>query len=243
MSGPRYSIIPRRFFEDPRPALSHTKVIGVLGTHSNETGWCRLKQRTISDSSTLARETVNRAIADLIEWGYVEKKDVKGRSSAYRVLMDASGPIPKDLPELEITCEAQITPPCDGTDHTGCDARDHTGCDVGSHNKNDPSLTINTKRSAAPTPAGSSEAGSMGLEVKKGSPAFRPEFILTVMDGAKWEAWIQHLRLQSDGLADKAQSAGSIAVTTKWPAAGSELLRVIGGGLTSKSRAMSGEDV
>ncbi len=230
MSGPRYSIIPQRFFKDARPHLSHTKVIGVLGTHSNETGWCRLKQRSISDSSALARETVNRAIADLIEWGYVEKRDVKGRSSAYRLLMDSSASIPDDLPELDITCDPQITPPCDVRDHKGCDLPGHKGCDVRSHNKNDPSLTINTKRSA-------SEASNLDLKAKGAKPA-----LVVERSDSQFAAWMAELRNRGlFDLAERHEAAGEITVTSRWPSTTSEVLsnpKPVT--LSERSKAMTG---
>jgi hypothetical protein len=59
-----------------------------------------LKQITIGKAVSLTRETVNRKLKDLVEWGYVEKQEVTGRALWYRVIMDRGAP--PDLSQQEI---------------------------------------------------------------------------------------------------------------------------------------------
>lgn len=98
--APRLSIIPGRFVEDPRPDLNHYKVLNALGRHTDEDGWCRIKQAGLGQSIGLSRECVCRKVGDLTEWGYVEKhdEDGSGRAIWYRVLLDSPGrpPTPRD---------------------------------------------------------------------------------------------------------------------------------------------------
>lgn len=148
MAGPRYSIIPASFFDDDRPGKAHYRVMGTLGRHTNETGWCRLRQATIAGEAGIARETVNRALSDLIEWGYVEKHATSGQSNAYRVIMDSREEPPEKGCDVDLTCEPEITGGCDAVRHKGCDVGDHRRCDVLRHNKNDLTLTTPNKRKA-----------------------------------------------------------------------------------------------
>lgn len=119
--APRYSIIPGRFVEDARPDVNHFRVLTKIGTHTDEEGWCKLKQITIANAIDCTRETVNRKLKDLVEWGYVEKDDTDGtgRAIKYRVLIDA--PVSRGS-QVEPTCEEQITPGVRAEDHSRCDA-------------------------------------------------------------------------------------------------------------------------
>jgi hypothetical protein len=97
MSGPRYSIIPGDFATDARADVCHFRVLNLIGRHTDAEGWCRLKQIAIGAQIGLTRETVNRKLKDLVEWGYVEKSadDATGRAIFYRTIMDRGAP-PKD---------------------------------------------------------------------------------------------------------------------------------------------------
>lgn len=94
MARPRYSIIPGDFAEDSRADVGHFRVLNLIGRHTDENGWCRLKQINIGDALDLSRKTVNIKIKDLVEWGYVEKhfEDATGRAIWYRTIMDRGAP-------------------------------------------------------------------------------------------------------------------------------------------------------
>ena len=142
--APRFSIIPGRFVEDDRPDLNHYKVLNALGRHTDDDGWCRIKQVNIGKAIGLSRESVCRKLRDLVDWGYVQKEDEDGSGRAiwYRILHDAPFKPPKssaEKPKTEHglpvktasqvdvlhapTCEEQITPGVKTGNHTRCDAQ------------------------------------------------------------------------------------------------------------------------
>lgn len=112
MSGPRYSIIRGDFPSDPRAELPHFRVYTLIGRHTDTDGWCRLKQINIASEIGYSRKTVNLAIADLVAWGYVEKRahDATGRAIWYRTIMDAPAPPPAASDDEETGCETEEGP-------------------------------------------------------------------------------------------------------------------------------------
>lgn len=94
--GPRLSIIRGDFATDQRADEGHFRVYLLIGRHTDAHGWCCLKQITIGAEVGLSRKTVNLKIADLVTWGYVEKRDTDctGRAIWYRTVLDAPVPPP-----------------------------------------------------------------------------------------------------------------------------------------------------
>lgn len=160
MARPRYSIIPGDFATDSRADVAHFRVLNHLGSHTDGDGWCRLKQVTIGDACGMTRETVNRKLRDLVEWGYVERhaEDATGRAIWYRVLMDRHRPQPvpatdaADEPDLfethssERGCgpaheasENERTGPVRHGSHVGYNADEelHPTCDPTDHTRCD----------------------------------------------------------------------------------------------------------
>ena len=93
--APRYSIVPGDFVDDDRPKLAHVRVLLALGRRTNRAGWCVINQGKLAAHMGLARGTVNAAIADLVTWGYVEKRSQQQTKRAlchYRVLLDRAVP-------------------------------------------------------------------------------------------------------------------------------------------------------
>ena len=125
MSGPRFSITPARFVEDDRAGLSHHRVLGAMGRHAKADGWLRVKQGTLGTAINLSRQTVNSVLADLVAWGYVEKRetDATGRAIYYRIMFDNVPPPAVDdgaddfAPAVDNpasampTCQAALTGP------------------------------------------------------------------------------------------------------------------------------------
>lgn len=180
---PRYSIIPGRFAEDARADVAHFRVINCIGRHTGNDGWCRLKQVKIGDAIGLTRETVNRKLRDLVDWGYVERRAVgaSGRSIFYRTIMDAGEP-PSEAADNDDDCDAmsvahgseqihvsdgshvgynhraELHSTCDRSDHTCCDPSDHSRCDLqGSHPYND--LPKRSSLTTSPHPPASGGRG------------------------------------------------------------------------------------
>lgn len=171
MSRPRYSIIPGDFAEDSRADVGHFRVINLVGRHTDENGWCRLKQLTIGDNIGLTRETVCKKIRDLVTWGYIEKhsEDATGRAIWYRTIMDRAwrpqrpaidtsddddcdsvdretiaGPV-NGGSHVGYNSDSQngveLYPTCDATLTPGVNAANHTRCERIASQHNDSFLT------------------------------------------------------------------------------------------------------
>jgi hypothetical protein len=172
--APRYSIIPGDFAADARADVGHFRVINLIGRHTSKSGWCNLKQLNIAIELGLTRETVNRKIRDLVDWGYVEKRsiDATGRAIRYRTIMDrpASPPLLDSGDEDDEATGGAVS---DGS-HVGCNtggtcnppltsdvsAKDHIRCDHRKSQQERSSLNDQVKN-----PKPRSAAGATGLEV------------------------------------------------------------------------------
>jgi hypothetical protein len=143
-------------------------VLNLIGRHTDQQGWCRLKQIVIGEAIGLSRETVNRKISDLVEWGYVEKhaEDATGRAIWYRTLMDRPRrpvePVLNDAghvigaSHVVTTQRSELHPTCDPSLTSGVIAGDHTRCDACDHTNNDPSLTTKNLPPLPPASGGNS---------------------------------------------------------------------------------------
>jgi hypothetical protein len=145
MSGPRYSIFPADALDDGRVTDLHLRVLGDFGRASDRNGWLQANQGLMAKRLGRSRETINRTIRDLVEWGYVRKKqrfsgkDGRQMINDYQVVMDRAERV-EDAGETQPEMENQ-TPPCDVQITGGVTPRDHTPCDLQtSHHKNDPLL-------------------------------------------------------------------------------------------------------
>jgi hypothetical protein len=143
----RYSIVPGDFARDARAKDVHRRVMGELGTHSTRNGWIKLSQTKLADTLDVARESVNRAIRELVAWGYLEKRSQAQTGRAicfYRIIMDRPGEPDDSEPDSPIegdgddvssagdagetcdvsltrgggTCDVPLTPTCDVLRHT-----------------------------------------------------------------------------------------------------------------------------
>ena len=121
--GPRFSIIPGRAVMDERLSETQLRVLCALGRHFDSDGWCEISQKKTASLLGYSRETVNRSIKALVDFGYIQKKDGHrddgGQAiSLYRVLHDT------ELEQKGVTEESQRGVTL--CDHRGCDACDHT---------------------------------------------------------------------------------------------------------------------
>ncbi|MBN9435064.1 MAG: helix-turn-helix domain-containing protein, partial [Bosea sp.] len=74
MSGPRFSIIPRDAILDDRLEGQDLRVLALLGSHTDNAGWCCRSQVKMARELKCARSTVQRALGRLIECGYLEQR-------------------------------------------------------------------------------------------------------------------------------------------------------------------------
>jgi hypothetical protein len=131
MSGPRYSIFPADCLSDRRVKDIHLRVLASIGTHTDNKGWCEVNQRKLGEACGKSRETINRAIRDLCDMGYLSKREQKTRAggrtiSQYRVLMDRPDEAQDAVPHVTPSSQPPVTP------------EDHNPCDVATSQLNDP---------------------------------------------------------------------------------------------------------
>lgn len=176
--GGRYSIIPAKALYSGK--LTHTDilVLGAIGHHTDQDGWCFFNQRSLADAVKIARETVVRSVKRLTTAGFLEHRDINAGKSGkrmksihvYRVLMDAkSAPsqevleaafeVEEDEKRPESRCDPEITSVMCAQDHNGCDATITTVVTPGSQ-LNDPlrmtPLEQQQKGQSPPAPADAS---------------------------------------------------------------------------------------
>ena len=219
--GPRYSIIPSRFFDDDRPKPSHFRVMGYLGKHSDKSGWMKLSQTKAARAENLgiARETICRAITDLVEWGYVEKRtksETKRSICFYRILMDAVEDPMDDVPEIEGGCDVALTGGCDAGGHRVVTQEVTTVVTSDVTTKKAPSSKIkpnNDQRASAQSEVSKSDFGSEAAKPSRALPCF------TIQPAdSSWQAWIDHLRTtERAAMAFDAERTKRIRASTRWP--------------------------
>ncbi|WP_367179205.1 helix-turn-helix domain-containing protein [Hyphomonas sp.] len=109
VSQSRYTLIPSAAIADDRLTPIQLRVLLAIGSFTSKDQECFPKQKTIADLLGIARETVNRACARLVELGYVAvehqyRADGGQRENLYRVILDP--------------CDRPVTPPVTANDHT-----------------------------------------------------------------------------------------------------------------------------
>jgi hypothetical protein len=90
----RFSIIPARAMDDRRLSKPCLVVLAAIGTYGDKNGWCHPSQSTLAARLGVTRQAVGKAIAGLVELGYLEKLRQFGNdggelSCSYRILFDA----------------------------------------------------------------------------------------------------------------------------------------------------------
>jgi predicted transcriptional regulator len=94
--GPRLAIIPAPAIADRRLKPRDLQVLCLLGTYTDDEGWCWPSQVTMSEQLGCARSTVQDALTRLVACGWVEqraqvRRDGGTSSHLYRVRLDVSG--------------------------------------------------------------------------------------------------------------------------------------------------------
>ncbi|MEP1934963.1 MAG: helix-turn-helix domain-containing protein [Roseibium sp.] len=92
MKKPRLSIIPAEAITDPKVSAMALKVLAAFGRHTDRAGFCFRSLRKLAGELDMARSTVQRAIASLIQAGWLvrfrsRRKDGGDCSSGFRVLL------------------------------------------------------------------------------------------------------------------------------------------------------------
>lgn len=150
MNERRLSIIPARAVADRRLNETCLRVLGQIGTYTDNEGWCYPRQGEIGKKLGIGRPAVNRAVAKLAELNYLEvhpqrRRDGGKAANLYRVVLDPpvelpleSGrahentapedekPAPHVPPAIQGACAPSDTYPCAPSD-TGHESPAGTG--------------------------------------------------------------------------------------------------------------------
>lgn len=140
MSNRRLSIIPARAVADRELNETCLRVLGQIGTYTDNEGWCYPRQGEIGRELGIGRPAVNRAVAKLAELGYLEvhpqrRKDGGRAANLYRVVLDPpveiSAPAERQTtphvpPAIQGVRASSDTYPCASSD-TGHDSATSTG--------------------------------------------------------------------------------------------------------------------
>lgn len=129
MDGPRYFIGPADALRDERVTDLHLRVLAEMGSHSDRNGWLTINQKTMATRAKRARETINRAIRDLVKWGYLRKRgrvgdDGRRLVNRYQVVNDRDEPSETAVhvtPTSQGVCDAHVTGYVTQLDHRVCD--------------------------------------------------------------------------------------------------------------------------
>jgi hypothetical protein len=91
----RLSILQAVAIDDVRVGAAALRMLVALGTYADtDTGWCRVRMRTIGDRLGVSRQAASKALSQLAQYGYVEIRDEHDPrtgsrvASSYRLIMD-----------------------------------------------------------------------------------------------------------------------------------------------------------
>jgi predicted transcriptional regulator len=75
----RYGIVTYTSMHDLNLSLQAKGVYGILATYADKDGWCWPKVATLAEKSSVSVRTVNRALKELKQHGYVHREGKKFR--------------------------------------------------------------------------------------------------------------------------------------------------------------------
>ncbi|MAM95691.1 DnaA N-terminal domain-containing protein [Parvibaculum sp.] len=134
MSKRRLSIIPAAAVADPNLNETCLRVLGQIGTYTDNEGWCFPRQGEIGKVLGIGRPAVNRAVAKLAELGYLEvhpqrRKDGGKAANLYRVVLDPPvNPVPSEGCETHPPVSAEAHGACAHSDTYPCAHSDTYPC-------------------------------------------------------------------------------------------------------------------
>lgn len=202
MSGPRYSIIPADALRDTRITDVHLRILAIMGSHSDENGWLKLNQKRLAEQANRSRETVNRKISELFEWGYIRKRGRVGEDGRrlinfYQVVMDRA---PEAETDTHVTGGSQGGA-CDATVTGYVTQLDHRVCDAAASQLNDPYLErpISSKEDDSSKPLSENDFRQSAAKAQrkaksKSSPGKVKSELKRVLDDEHATAVIEHRR-------------------------------------------------
>lgn len=115
----RYCITPPRSALDIRLGLLHFRVLAWLGRVNTSSGWAEANMSSFAEALGASRPRLSEAVAQLVAWGYLEKRsqaDTRSSFCHYRVRMDPpeeAEPAAADEPPEPAVEPDETTPPFD----------------------------------------------------------------------------------------------------------------------------------
>lgn len=111
MSKPRFFMGPAGAATDDRLNMTDLRVLCILGTFTNNKGWCFPLQETLAKLLHRSRPVVNASLKRLETCGYIESKKKPGGANRklYRVVLDVREDV-HDLPEGLFEVEEDVSP-------------------------------------------------------------------------------------------------------------------------------------
>lgn len=199
--SPRYSIIPGNAPYDTRLTDFDFRVLGCIGRHTNEHGWCWINQSKLAKALGKSRETVNRAISKLCKPGfdYLEKVnrqskefgDKRSNLCLYRVRLDGgkAPETPDEEDELGVIVASQVGGERDATITPSVTAGSRPVCAQGHTTTTPftttPNTTKNTAQQAAHGVSFDEFWGSLPSPMKKGKALARKHWAKLSQDQRK----------------------------------------------------------
>lgn len=117
----RLTTVDGRMADDLRLKGTHFRVMAHVGRQNHRRGWLRVSQTELAERWACHRNSVNRAFADLVDWGYLKQRtqEEAGESFClYKVVLDGEG----DEQSPAKPARAQKPEPTDAGDDAGADA-------------------------------------------------------------------------------------------------------------------------
>lgn len=116
-AGARMSWLAGGAADDLRLTCLHFRILAHLGQFNNKKGWCRLSQMDLAAMFGVHRQSVNKAISELVEWEYIEKQSQQQTGESfclYRTVIDPQGvsdqaDTPPD-PAVSAEADTRVTP-------------------------------------------------------------------------------------------------------------------------------------
>ncbi len=74
LTDARLTISAGRLADDLRCGVTHLRIMAHVGRQNGQRGWLRVSQSELAERWACHRNTVNRAFADLVAWGYLRQR-------------------------------------------------------------------------------------------------------------------------------------------------------------------------
>jgi len=213
LSDARMSWIDGAAADDMRLSGLHFRLLAHIGRQNARRGWLRLSQTELAEVWDVARGSINRAVSELVEWGYILKRSQRETGEAfctYRTRLDGDDAPPPPAVGRGVS-RTDYTPHVSHTGDTGVTST-HTGVSpLESQNRLSPTIAD----PPPPTPAqpsraaGEGDCGNPGGEqgTAGGEPAAAPQPRFT----ARWDRPAREALAHLAGSATRAHVADMIA--------------------------------